>query len=64
MRWKPLFRTKILGTFYDDLRSVPESKYKNLGGIYRKKSGEFSAGIILPSSSDFCCFPQEYCVIQ
>ena len=55
-----VFRPEIFRIFSDDFRSVPAGKHRKLAGIHRKKSGQFPAGILLPCSSDFRCFPAGY----
>ncbi len=46
--------------FSDDFRPIPTGKHRKLEGIHRKKSGSFSAGILLPYSSDYRCFLSGY----
>jgi len=55
-----VFRPEIFRIFSDDYRAVPVGKCRKLTGIHRKKSGQFPAGILLPRSSDFRCFPAGY----
>ncbi len=55
-----VFRPEIFRIFSNDFRSVPVRKHRNLAGIYRKKSENFPAGILLPCCSDFRCFPAGY----
>jgi hypothetical protein len=43
--------------FPNDFRPFPAGKHRKLRGIHRKKYGNFPVGILLPSSSDFRCFP-------
>ncbi len=52
-----VFRLENFRIFSDDFRLVPARKHRKLTGIHRKKYGQFPAGVLLPRSSDFRCFP-------
>ena len=55
--WKQYSGRKIFGVFPYDSLSDPAGKHWKLTAIHRKKIREFPAGILLPPSSDFPCFP-------
>ncbi len=51
---------KFLGFFPMISGRVSAGNHRKLAGIHRKKSEKFPAGILLPCSIDFWCFPAGY----
>ena len=56
-KWKQYSGRKSPDFFPVYSGQLPAGKHRKLTGIHRKKIREFPAGILLPPSSDFPCFP-------